>query len=52
MADDPPVSVIILTDGYAPFPDRSAAMNIPVLWVLTTENVLPPWGNSKNKNIR
>ena len=46
MADDPPVSVIILTDGYAPFPDSSAAMDIPVLWVLTTEDVQPPWGKT------
>ncbi len=46
MADDPPVSVIILTDGYAPFPDISAAMDIPVLWVLTSEDVQPPWGKT------
>ncbi len=46
MADDPPVSVIILTDGWAPFPDVSAAMDIPVLWVLTSEDVQPPWGKT------
>ena len=46
MADDPPVSVIILTDGGASFPDISASMDIPVLWVLTTEDVQPPWGKT------
>lgn len=44
MSDDLPVSIIILTDGFAPFPDESAAMNIPVLWLLNNEEVEPPWG--------
>ena len=33
MEDDPPVSIVILTDGYAPFPKESAAMDIPVFAV-------------------
>ena len=44
MSDDLPVSIIILTDGYAPFPDEAVAMNIPVLWLLNNEEVEPPWG--------
>ncbi len=44
MADDPPVSIIILTDGYAPFPDESVAMDIPVLWIINNESVEVPWG--------
>lgn len=44
MSDDPPVSIIILTDGYAPFPDERAAMDIPVLWVINNESVEVPWG--------
>ena len=44
MADDLPVSIIILTDGYAPFPDETVAINIPVLWLLNNEEVEPPWG--------
>ena len=36
--------LIILTDGYAPFPDEELANGIPVLWILTTEDVEPPWG--------
>jgi len=42
--DKPPVSIIILTDGYAPFPDESMALGIPVLWLLNNEKVEPPWG--------
>lgn len=44
MSNEPPVSIIILTDGYAPFPDPEAAMDIPVLWLLNNEEVQPPWG--------
>ena len=39
-----PVSIVILTDGYAPFPDESAAMDIPVLWIINNEEITPPWG--------
>lgn len=42
--ETPPSSIVILTDGYAPFPDESAAAGIPVLWLLTTEDVEPPFG--------
>jgi len=44
MEDDPPVSIIILTDGGAPFPEESLANGIPVLWLLNNEEVEPPWG--------
>ena len=44
MAEDRPASIIILTDGYAPFPDEDAAMGIPVIWLLNNEEVQPPWG--------
>ncbi len=43
MQEDPPVSIVVLTDGIAPFPDERMTNGIPVLWVLTTE-VEPPWG--------
>ena len=35
---------IILTDGYAPFPQEKLAGGIPVLWLLNNEEVNPPWG--------
>lgn len=44
MQDRPPAGVIILTDGFAPFPKESAAGNIPVLWLLNHDKVDPPWG--------
>ena len=44
MEDDLPVKIIILSDGYAPFPDEEEAMGIPVLWVINNEEVTPPWG--------
>ena len=40
----PPASIIILTDGYAPFPKEDAAGGIPVLWLLNNQEVKPPWG--------
>ena len=44
MQDEPPASIIILTDGFAPFPPEKAAMDIPVLWIINNEEVTPPWG--------
>lgn len=45
MQDDPPVSIIILTDGYAPFPSQEEAMDIPVLWIINNnEAKAPSWG--------
>ncbi|MCH5170497.1 MAG: hypothetical protein J1F24_04335 [Oscillospiraceae bacterium] len=44
MQDTPPASVIVLTDGYAPFPKEELAKGIPVLWLINNEEVDPPWG--------
>lgn len=44
MRDKPPASIIILTDGYAPFPDEKETMGIPVLWIINNEDARPPWG--------
>ncbi len=44
MQEQLPVSIIILTDGYAPFPEESEAIGIPVLWLLNNNEVKPPWG--------
>lgn len=38
-------SIIILTDGFAPFPKEKLAGGIPVLWLLNNDEVTPPWGN-------
>jgi predicted metal-dependent peptidase len=42
--DTPPVSIVILTDGYAPYPKESAAMGVPVLWLINNKEVTPKWG--------
>ena len=44
MRDKLPASIIILTDGFAPFPKEKLSMGIPVLWLLNNETVNPPWG--------
>lgn len=44
MQGDPPVSIVILTDGYASFPEIGETMEIPVLWIINNESVTPPWG--------
>ena len=44
MQDRLPSYIIIMTDGYAPFPKEHLSKDIPVLWLLTNENTFPPWG--------
>ncbi len=39
-----PKAIIIITDGYASFPNKSATKNIPVFWVINS-NVKPPFGH-------
>lgn len=39
-----PACIIILTDGFAPFPQEHLARDIPVLWLIDNDNVEPPWG--------
>lgn len=40
----PPIGIVVLTDGYAPFPAREASMGIPTLWLINNDEVNPPWG--------
>lgn len=51
MTDKTPASIIILTDGYAPFPQERVAGGIPVLWLLNNDNINPPWGKTARINI-
>ena len=46
MSDELPSSIVIFTDGNANFPDESAALNIPVLWLISDKTVTAPWGMS------
>lgn len=44
MQEKLPASIIVLTDGFAPFPKEELAGGIPVLWLLNNDCVDPPWG--------
>ncbi len=44
MTDNPPKSIVILTDGYAPFPQEEMARDIPVLWIINNKEITPPFG--------
>lgn len=44
MSEPAPAAIVILTDGYCPFPPEGEAMGIPVLWVINNGRITPPWG--------
>ena len=44
MQDELPVSIVILTDGFAPWPAEADALGIPVLWIINNDQANPPWG--------
>ncbi len=41
-----------MTDGYAPYPDESASRGIPVLWMINNDDevVEPPWGKRSDSD--
>lgn len=39
-----PAMIVIFTDGYASFPEQEMTMNIPVLWLISNDEITPPWG--------
>ena len=43
-SDELPACIVIFTDGDAPYPPESAAMGIPVLWMINNLEITPPWG--------
>ena len=44
MQDELPVSIVILTDGFAPWPKEADALGIPVLWIINNDQANSPWG--------
>lgn len=47
MMESLPTAVIILTDGYARYPQEQVALDVPVLWIIDGENELDaPWGTT------
>lgn len=45
-SDQLPACLIIFTDGCGAFPPESAAMGLPVLWIITDSDAIPPWGET------
>lgn len=43
MKNSLPVSIIILTDGYAPILKENIANDIPVVWLINNDNITPNW---------
>ena len=39
-----PKVIIIITDGYASFPDEAVALGVPVIWLIVDSEVQPPFG--------
>lgn len=39
-----PACIVIFTDGFAPYPDESDTLGIPVLWLINNEDITPPFG--------
>ena len=46
MQEDPPVAIIVLTDGYCEYPKAYAAMDVPVLWIIYDNPNDAPWGKT------
>jgi predicted metal-dependent peptidase len=42
--EEKPKCVIILTDGYSTFPKENYSLKYPVIWLLNSDDVTPPWG--------
>ena len=51
MAEDLPVAVIILTDGYCVYPGEKEAMGVPVLWIIYDNPKDAPWGKSVHVEV-
>lgn len=40
-----PLAIIIITDGYAPMPDKKRSKGIPVFWAINNDDITPPFGH-------
>ena len=46
-----PACVVIFTDGEGDYPDESATLGIPVLWIINNDYVTPPFGKIARLNM-
>ena len=42
--EEPPKAVIIITDGYAAFPEKDYTEEFSVVWLINNKEITPPWG--------
>lgn len=42
--DELPETVIIMTDGFADFPDETAALGVNTVWLIVDSTIQAPWG--------
>ena len=52
MMDNLPSSIVILTDGYCPFPKEKDTLGVPVLWIINNNDVTPPYGKVARINTK
>ena len=46
LSSEQPACIVVFTDGRGVYPAESAALNIPVLWLLTENSPRPEWGQA------
>lgn len=39
-----PTAIVIMTDGYADWPEEKMTQGIPVMWIIIDTDREPPWG--------
>ncbi len=39
-----PRVIVIITDGYAEFPDKDSTLDVPIIWLIVNSDVEPPFG--------
>ncbi len=44
MTENLPRVIVIITDGYATFPNADDALDVPVIWLIVDSDVEPPFG--------
>ena len=44
--EENPEIIVVITDGYAEFPEEESAKGIPVVWCIINSDIKPPWGKA------
>lgn len=46
LKDNLPRVIVIITDGYAAFPEESKALDVPIIWLIVDSEISPPFGEA------